>query len=330
MESKQRKTVKANLSFVKDTAKKAVNQVKSSPEYDKITLDDIEALDMDVVQGDVSKEVKDAIRELIIAYLYLDKCGIKHVTERLRPGFIGMETKDTYTVTQQVSRGAPYGTLVSIPGLNGKSTVGISYYDEIGRFATPIRSEYIALKKALLNKERGINGTDKESLRKEAKSQFEHFYKRSLAYWNPEKYSYSRGTEPVEYENFDKIHENQTKILGEQKMKTFATRLSRTEISSLQYVGKIESMEDIAKLMARDAKDGAYYICTTSITIEPNDNFPTKTKSALVLSDNDWLVFSRGRWDAIFNSEPHIKQAVDNINKSLAIAKNLNNIFNKL
>lgn len=313
MESKQRKTVKANLSFVKDTAKKAVNQIKSSPEFDKITLDDIEALDMDVVQGDVSKEVKDAIRGLIIAYLYLDKCGIKHVTERLRPGFIGMETKDTYTVTQQVSRGAPYGTLVSIPGLNGKSTVGISYYDEIGRFATPIRSEYIALKKALLNKERGINGTDKESLRKEAKSQFEHFYKRSLAYWNPDKYSYSRGSEPVEYENFDKIHENQTKILGEQKMKTFATRLSRTEIGALNFVSKIESMEDIAKLMARDVKDGDFYICTTNMTLEPNDNFPTKTKSALVLSNKDWLVFSKGRWDVIYISEPHIEQAINNI-----------------
>lgn len=315
MESKQRKTVKANLSFVKDTAKKAVNQIKSSPEFDKITLDDIEALDMDVVQGDVSKEVKDAIRGLIIAYLYLDKCGIKHVTERLRPGFIGMETKDTYTVTQQVSRGAPYGTLVSIPGLNGKSTVGISYYDEIGRFATPIRSEYIALKKALLNKERGINGTDKESLRKEAKSQFEHFYKRSLAYWNPDKYSYSRGTEPVEYENFDKIHENQTKILGEQKMKTFATRLSRTEIRSLRFVSNIRDMNDIANIMASETKDGDFYISNIDITIEPNDNFPTKTKSAIVLSDGDWLVFSKGRWDVIFNSEPHIKQAVDNILK---------------
>lgn len=317
MESKQKKTViKANLSFVKDTAKKAVNQVKSSPDFDKITLDDIEALDMDVVQGDVSKEVKDAIRELIIAYLYLDKCGIKHVTERLRPGFIGMEIKGKYTVTHQVVRGAPYGTMVSIPGLNGKSTVGISYYDEIGRFATPIRSEYIALKRALLNKERGINGTDKESLRKESKSQFEHFYKRSLAYWNPDKYSYSRGTEPVDYENFDKIHENQTKILGEQKMKTFATRLSRTEIGSLNRVGMIGGMEDIAKLMTRKPEDGDYYICTTDITLEPNDDFPTKTKSALVLSNDDWLVFSRGRWDAIFNSEPHIKQAVDNILKA--------------
>lgn len=316
MESKQKKTVKANLSFVKDTAKKAVNQIKSSPDFDKITLDDIEAIDMDIVQGDVSKEVKDAIRGLIIAYLYLDKCGIKHVTERLRPGFIGMETKDTYTVTQQVSRGAPYGTLVSIPGLNGKSTVGISYYDEIGRFATPIRSEYIALKKALLNKERGINGTDKESLRKESKSQFEHFYKRSLAYWNPDKYSYSRGTEPVEYENFDKIHENQTKILGEQKMKTFATRLSRTEIKNLEFVRNIRDMNDIANIMASEIKDGDFYISEINITIEPNDNFPTKTKSAIVLSKGDWLVFSKGRWDVIFNSEPHIKQAVDNILKS--------------
>lgn len=315
MESKQKKTVKANLSFVKDTAKKAVNQIKSSPEFDKITLDDIEALDMDVVQGDVSKEVKDAIRGLIIAHLYLDKCGIKHVTERLRPGFIGMETKDTYTVTQQVSRGAPYGTLVSIPGLNGKSTIGISYYDEIGRFATPIRSEYIALKKALLNKEQGINGTDKESLRNESKSQFEHFYKRSLAYWNPDKYSYSRGTEPVEYENFDKIHENQTKILGEQKMKTFATRLSRTEIRNLEFVSSIRDMNDIANIMASEIKDGDYYISEINITIEPNDNFPTKTKSAIALSKGDWLVFSKGRWDVIFNSEPHIKQAVDNILK---------------
>lgn len=315
MESKQKKTVKANLSFVKDTAKKAVNQIKSSPEFDKITLDDIEAIDMDIVQGDVSKEVKDAIRGLIIAYLYLDKCGIKHVTERLRPGFIGMETKDTYTVTQQVSRGAPYGTLVSIPGLNGKSTIGISYYDEIGRFATPIRSEYIALKKALLNKERGINGTDKESLRKESKSQFEHFYKRSLAYWNPDKYSYSRGTEPVEYENFDKIHENQTKILGEQKMKTFATRLSRTEIKNLEFVRNIRDMNDIANIMASEIKDGDFYISEINITIEPNDNFPTKTKSAIVLSKGDWLVFNKGRWDVIFNSEPHIKQAIDNILK---------------
>ena len=317
MESKQKKTVKANLSFVKDTAKKAVNQIKSSPEFDKITLDDIEALDMDVVQGEVSQEVKDAIRGLIIAYLYLEKCGIKHVTERLRPGFIGMETKDTYTVTQQVSRGAPYGTLVSIPGLNGKSTVGISYYDEIGRFATPICSEYLALKKALQNKKNGINGTDKESLRKESKAQFEHFYKRSLAYWNPDKYSYSRGSEPIEYENFENIHKNQIKILGEQKVKTFATRLSRKEIHMLRFVGNIGDIADIANLMTKNASDGDFYVCTFTdkLTIEPNDDFPTKTKSALTLTNQDWLVFSKGRWDVIYMSEPHIERAVKNILK---------------
>jgi hypothetical protein len=74
-------------------------------------------------------------------------------------------------------------------------------------------------------------------------------------------------------------------------------------------------MNDIANIMASETKDGDFYISNINITIEPNDNFPTKTKSAIVLSNGDWFVFSKGRWDVIFNSEPHIKQAIDNILK---------------
>ena len=77
-------------------------------------------------------------------------------------------------------------------------------------------------------------------------------------------------------------------------------------------VGATEQTSDFA---SAERKTCAVQFTGTfsSMTLEPNDNFPTKTKSALVLADKDWLVFSKGRWDVIYISEPHIEQAINNI-----------------
>ena len=238
MESKIVK-VKANLPFVKKTAKIAVEQAKLNPNYKDLTLEDIEALQLSAEEN-VSNEVSEAIRTLTVAYLYLDKCGVKHVTERLRPGYVGMEYEaPNGAKTYQMIRGVPYGTLVSIPTDNGKSVVGINYIDKADRFATPVVGEYLALKEALRLKGEGMCGYDKNQVRKEAKAQIEHFYKRSLAYWNPSVYSHSRGTDPVKYSNFDKIHKNQLRILGKDKVRDMATRPSPKLVKGMTYKGDV-------------------------------------------------------------------------------------------
>lgn len=312
MENKP-KTVKANLSFVKKTAQNAVNQIKSNPDFDKVSLDDIEELELDVSQEVVSPSVQDAIRMTVVATLWIEKANIKHVTERLRTGYVGMEIVEKDKISYQSKRGEPYGTIVSIPSNDGKAAIGISYIGKNERFPVPIVGEYIALKRALDVQRKGNHGFDEKYIRNDSLAQIEHFYKRSLAYWNPEKYSHSRGTEPVVYENFDKIHENQLRILGKEKIKTFATRPGKSDIGSFEYKGIIKNMESIAKIMQSEPVPGGYYVCACdTIEIVSGKDFPTKTKNPIILEENDWLVFRKeGYWDVIYSSETHVSQAVN-------------------
>lgn len=319
--------VKASLSCIKSGAKYLVNLVKSQPNWSELTPEDIESMKFDfegmekcmglkLPEGGSNFNVGDFFKyvsDLAVARLYLDKCNVKHVTERLRPGFIGMETKNGNVVSQQVSRGAPYGTIVSIPGINGKATIGVSYYDEIGKFATPIRSEYEALKDAIKNKDSGCNGLPKERVRPEAKAQVDHFYKRSLAYWNPDVYSHSRGSEPVVYKNYDKIHENQTKILGEQKMKSFSTRISKDEVLRLKNHGNVTKKNIFGIGSAATYEEYDFLTVDDDDIVINNDVLPTKNKGKLCPSKGDWLVFVRGRWETLYMSEPKTSRAVNRI-----------------
>lgn len=291
--------VKANLSFVKKTAKSAVEQIKASPDYEKMTLADIEALDFGVEQGEVSKEVSEAIKNLIVAYLYLDKSE-KHVTERLRPGYIGQEIRTNNTVSYQTVRGVPYGTIVSIPTEDGRSVIGISYFGKNDRFATPVVGEYVALKRAIDGRKNGFHGAEQKYVRPEAKAQIDHFYKRSLAYWNPDKYSHSRGTEPVDYSDFDKIHENQLRILGKDKVRDMATRPSPKLIGEMNRKGDIS---DYKQFLTTKPEKGDYYVYvgSGSMLVESTDSHPTRTKSTIVLEPNDWLYYDGYTWSVIPN-----------------------------
>lgn len=124
--------------------------------------------------------------------------------ERLRDGFIGNLITDMNGNRYiQSTRGKPYGTIVSIKTKDGVS-IGATYLDSNDK-DYPIIGCYLALKEAINNN---------TVLRNKAVKQIEHFKKRSLAFFWPEKYSYSRGTEPVKYEDYDVIHKRREMILG--------------------------------------------------------------------------------------------------------------------
>lgn len=290
--------IKTNLAFVKATAKKVVEQIKSNEQYANLSLDDIEKLDLGIEQTEVSKNVQEAIKTLVIATLYLDKCGVKHMTERLRPGYIGMEVKNSNSVSYQTVRGQPYGTIVSIPSNDGLSVIGMSYFDKTEQFATPIVGEYMALKRAIERKEAGETGADKKWIKNSAKAQIEHFYKRSLAYWNPDKYS-QRGTEPVKYENFDKIHENQLYILGADKVRDMATKPARKVIATFNYKGEIKNYKDFIAL--KDVKKNDYWVYTGKgeIAIEHTDTHPMRNGVGIKVQTSDWIYFDGTVWSYV-------------------------------
>lgn len=166
-------------------------------------------------------EVCEAARLIVDSREYIDgyvKAGGKYICERLRPGFIGdivyIPGGASYI---QKERGRPFGTIVAIPDGNGEVVIGFSYIDEEDRnSASPSVGLAIALKRAVEGKNAGKVGYSKRWVKNSAaKTQAIHFLKRAKAYFNPEKYSYSRGSEPVVYENYDEIHARRKAILGE-------------------------------------------------------------------------------------------------------------------
>lgn len=128
------------------------------------------------------------------------------ISERLRDGYIGMEVHtDSGTSYIQATRGRPFGTIVAVPTDDGIS-YGISYVPDEKKQQYPVIGQFIALAKAVTGK--------KSNIKSKALKQFEHFELRAKAYFYPEKYSYSRGSEPVDYPNYEKIKKNREKILG--------------------------------------------------------------------------------------------------------------------
>lgn len=286
--------------FIKATAKNAISKIKSSADYDKLTLKDIEEMSIDVVEGEIPEKAKEMLRLTVIATLWIDKCGIKHVTERLRYGYIGKKSEVNGFICYQSKRGEPYGTMVSLPSKDGRAVIGISYANKNDKHLIPIIGEYIALKRAIDGQRDGFHGAEPKFVKPCAKAQIEHFYKKSLAYWNPEKYSHSRGTEPVSFDNYDEIHSVMLNILGKEKMACMSTLPPKADIAMYQLKGTFNDSSDIAALMSNKHKHGDYYICNCShLEIFPTDDFKTKTKKSLELYKNDWLVFTNGVWSVI-------------------------------
>ena len=150
---------------------------------------------------------------------YRKEHGTKsYLCERLRDGFIGnLITATNGNSYIQSVRGKPYGTVVSIP-TETDIVLGMAYIDpEDQVIGHPIVGCYLALKRALEGKENGKVRAEERYVKNKARKQIEHFEKRSLAFFHPDIFSHSRGSNPVVYPNYDEIHARRAMILGEGK-----------------------------------------------------------------------------------------------------------------
>ena len=150
---------------------------------------------------------------------YRTKNGTKaYIAERLRSGYIGeLVHCDNGASYIQSVRGKPYGTVVAIP-TKDNVVIGMSYMDNDDKnTGHPIIGLYIALKRAIEDLEKGKIGAEKKFVKSKARKQIIHFEKRAKAYFHPDVFSHSRGSNPVVYENYEEIHQRRAKILGEGK-----------------------------------------------------------------------------------------------------------------
>lgn len=163
-----------------------------------------------VKTDELPKDVYEAVQDLISAKEFMASHNQKFIAERLRTAYIG---EDCFTEdgTQYIAmnRGKPTGTLVAVFDSEKKELVfGISLISDNEKYATPI----VGLKRAY---ERALTGNNAIfGLDGHERKQFERFKLRAMAYFMPEKYSHSRGTDPVSYPNYEKIHARQVMIKG--------------------------------------------------------------------------------------------------------------------
>ena len=193
---------------------KAVRKLALKFMRKEISKEDLEKMEM-------PEDAREALNLNIEAYTFMLKYeeeGHKYVSERLRTSYIGEEVSDLNGVTYlSTVRGKPTGTIVAIPD-GDKILIGVSKLNEDEKYPSPIVGLYLALKnvKYYADDENpiGLNGHEKRQLSR--------FRLRAKAYFFPEKYSFSRGSDPVEYPNYEEVHKRQIMILGEEKVKAMA------------------------------------------------------------------------------------------------------------
>ena len=156
-------------------------------------------------------------------YMDLEADLIPYISERLRKGYVGKEIYDKDGVKYiQASRGRPFGTVVALKAPYAEDVViGYSFLNEVDRKTElPHIGLYLALKRAREGlKENKVGFEPSPYLDADTIAQLKHFKKRAKAYFYPEKFSHSRGTDPVEYEDFDKIHAFQKLVAKQAKKK---------------------------------------------------------------------------------------------------------------
>lgn len=143
------------------------------------------------------------------AQKYVDDFRKKHgnnayISLRIRDGFIGKEIGGG---NLQLTRTKPRGTMVAIKGDNdGEVKLGWTYLNKEDE-DIPIVGIMEALKAAQATETMKLkNKNDKDLLA--------FFNVRAKCYFYPEKYSHSRGTEKIDYPNYDKVHSNRAKALA--------------------------------------------------------------------------------------------------------------------
>jgi len=142
------------------------------------------------------------------AQAYVDAYHKEHgnnayISLRIRDGFIGKEIGGG---NLQLVRAKPRGTMVAIKGDNdGEVKIGWTYKNKDDE-DIPIVGIAEALKSAQSNSTKKLKNKNDEDL-------FNFFVVRAKCYFYPEKYSHSRGTEKIDYPNYDKVHTNRAKAL---------------------------------------------------------------------------------------------------------------------
>lgn len=184
----------------------------------------VKALRKGEVLGNASVEQLEFARKVLDAEEfmnnYIKENGTKSfVSERLRDGYIGKETKQGSGTVIQSVRGKPYGTIIAIPtkGVDGSDSIvtGISYLDNEDR-SFPVLGQYIALKRALDGKKDKKIFSEIKYVKPKARLQITRFEKRALIYFYPDKYSYTRGSDPISCYDAE-LQKRRLFIMGEEE-----------------------------------------------------------------------------------------------------------------
>lgn len=171
------------------------------------------------LSADEAKELFNAANNLIDCRKYLDdiRSQTKICVDTFRYGYIGKTVSDVngseYTQTR---RGKPYGYLAAIQD-GDKLYVGYTLLSDAEKYPHPVIGQAIALRNAYTNKEEGLTfekvlkrenqGVGRNPyLNGESASMLKHFYDRARRYFFPNKFSFSRGTEPIQDPKFTGIH----------------------------------------------------------------------------------------------------------------------------
>ena len=165
--------------------------------------------DIPLAADDYPKEVVDAVLATAKAYKTLENAApLKPLTERLRENPVGAIINVNGVNTIATNRGIPHGFVAAVS--DGENVyVGVSYPNKDEKYIIPQVGAAVALERALAAKEK--KDATIPSVKNADKKQLTHFVKRAMAYFMPEKYSFSRGKTPVDY--FDeKLHERQVML----------------------------------------------------------------------------------------------------------------------
>ena len=162
-----------------------------------------------VAESDYPEEVIDAVIATAKAYKTLENAApLKPLTERLRENPVGAIINVNGVNIIATNRGIPHGFVAAVS--DGENVyVGVSYPNKDEKYIIPQVGAAVALERAIEAKEK--KDSTIPSVKNQDKKQLTHFVKRAMAYFMPDKYSFSRGKTPVDY--FDeKLHKRQVML----------------------------------------------------------------------------------------------------------------------
>ena len=172
-------------------------------------------------------------RDVAMAFVEdVKKKGINYIAIRIRDGFIGKELSADGRVLQPY-RSRPRGTMVAFKDPDNENIlrIGVSYLNNVEDRDIPVAGVAEALKYALMKNDKYVSITlskpeDKirsyefvnedsyNTMSDNDKELLMFFRIRALCYFYPDLYSHSRGSEKIEYPNYEKIHKNRARVLG--------------------------------------------------------------------------------------------------------------------